>query len=278
MPAATSYPRLFLACAGLVYGGVFFAFLLWEKPGLGIGHFFYLAIALAAFANGPVGGALAGSLATGLYALGVVLNPTMPPTDVLTTSTAIRFVTFTAMGALIGWFARSRHVLVERLRAAAERDFLTNLLNARAFESALARRLDAGCSFVLILGDMDGLKQVNDREGHACGNDALRELADALVAQARREDDVARVGGDEFALLAAVTGTQDARGLLRRLETELAAQELKVSFGCAVYPDDGQTALELFHAADARLYDRKLVRQRLAGPAELSLVPALAEP
>jgi diguanylate cyclase (GGDEF)-like protein len=277
MSAATSHRRLLLAGAAIVFSSVFVAFRLWERPGLGLGHFYYLAIACAALGAGPLVGACSGLVASGLYALGVLLDPAVPAASILTAGTFVRLITYSAIGALVGAYARSNHSLVERLHVAAERDFLTNLLNARAFEAALERRLEARHPFVLVLGDMDGLKRVNDEHGHAAGNDALRELADGLVHQARLEDEVARVGGDEFAVLASCTGEADARALVRRIEEGLAAQELKASFGCAVYPDDGTTALSLFRAADARLYDRKLLRRRLVPQLPLTLLRTPAQ-
>jgi diguanylate cyclase (GGDEF)-like protein len=276
MSAATSHRRLLLAGSVVSYGTVFVAFLLWERPGLGIGHFYYVAIALLALAAGPWFGAVGGFLATALFSLGILVNPHIPPAEIFTAATLIRLVTFAAIGALVGAFSRSNRVLVERLQVAAERDFLTNLLNARAFEAALERRLESRRPFALVLGDMDGLKRINDERGHAAGNEALRELADALIESARRGDLVARVGGDEFALLASVADEDDARGLVRRIEEELAVQQVRMSFGSAVYPADGASALTLFRIADARLYDRKLLRRRLAPPPELKVLPGAA--
>jgi diguanylate cyclase (GGDEF)-like protein len=277
MSAAASHRRLLLAGAVCIYGGVFASFVLWERPGLGLGHFYYLAIACLALGAGPWMGAVGGLVASGLFTLGVVLNPYVPTTQLLTAGTLLRLFTYSAMGALVGAYARSNHSLVERLHVAAERDFLTNLLNARAFEAALEARLEERHPFALVLGDMDGLKRINDEHGHAVGNDALRELAEGLIRQARHEDEVARVGGDEFAVLAAVSGQADARALVRRLEEGLNAQDLKASFGLAVYPDDGTTALSLFRAADARLYDRKLLRRRLVPQQPLTLLRSSAQ-
>jgi diguanylate cyclase (GGDEF)-like protein len=206
-----------------------------------------------------------------------VLNPAVPSAQLLTAGTLLRLIMYSAIGALVGAFARSNHSLVERLHVAAERDFLTNLLNARAFEAALEARLEARSPFALILGDMDGLKRINDEHGHAAGNEALRELAEGLVHLARIEDEVARVGGDEFAVLAAVTGEADGRALVRRLEEGMSALDLKASFGVAVYPEDGTTALSLFRSADARLYDRKLLRRRLAPPQPLTVLRTPAQ-
>jgi diguanylate cyclase (GGDEF)-like protein len=272
MSAATSHRRLLLFGAAVAYGGVFAAFLLWERPGLGIPHFYYLATAMLALAAGPWIGALGGLLATGLFVLGVFVDPAVPSAQIFTAGTLIRLVTFTAIGVIVGGFARSNHELVDRLQLAAERDFLTNLLNARAFEGALERRLEARRPFVLVLGDMDGLKRINDELGHAAGNEALRELAEALLEHAHQTDEVARVGGDEFAVLGPVRDETEARALVRRLDEALAGQELRMSFGSAFYPGDGITALSLFRVADARLYDRKLLRKRLATHSEPKLL------
>src|SRR3954470_20343971 len=262
MSAASSHRRALIVVAALAYGAVFAAFLFWERPGLGVGHFYYLAVAVLAFAAGPWFGALGGLLATALYSAGILLNPAIPSAQVFTAAAVIRLVTFAAMGGTVGAFSRSHGLLVERLRVAAERDFLTNLLNARAFETALEQRLQSRRPFALVLGDMDGLKRVNDELGHAAGNEALREVADALVESARRGDLVARVGGDEFAVLASVADEREARAFAQRLEEELAPQQVRMSFGCAAYPADGSSALTLFRIADARLYDRKLLRKR----------------
>src|SRR5437868_4041110 len=188
MSAALTQRRLLLLAASLVYAGVFVAFLLWERQGLGLAHFYYVAVALAAIATGPRRGVLAGVFATGLWAAGVALNPAIPSAQIFTAGALIRFATFTGIGAIVALYASSNDVLVARLQVAAERDYLTNLLNARAFEAALERRLEESRPFALVLGDMDGLKQVNDEAGHAAGNDALRDLAESLVEHTRVGD------------------------------------------------------------------------------------------
>ena len=146
------------------------------------------------------------------------------------------------------------------MRVLAECDFLTGLPNAGAFEAAIARRLEAMSPFALLLGDMDGLKQINDSQGHAEGNDALRRLALMLGSALRPEDEIARVRGDEFAVLTVFARTDEAAALAARLEAVLARQGSPMTFGWAVYPADGENALSLYRAADERLYPRKLVR------------------
>jgi diguanylate cyclase (GGDEF)-like protein len=258
----------------LSFAGVFLAFLTAERPGMGIGHFFYLAIALLALAAGPVWGALAGLAAAALYTTGILLNPDLPSTEALTAGAAIRLVTYTGMGVLVGWFAQRNLELVERLRILAERDFLTGLPNTRGFEIAIARRLTEGAPFALLLGDMDGLKAVNDAHGHAEGNEALQRLSALLGSSLRADDELARVGGDEFAVLTALDSGEEASRLAGRLERVAADSGAGITFGWAVFPQDGREALSLFRAADERLYARKFVRTR-DEPMRLRLAPPL---
>src|SRR6266581_358364 len=221
MPAALSRRvLLFSACASSTL--TFVAFDVYERPGLGIGHFYYLAIALAAMAGGASLGAFAGLVATGLYVAGVLINPHVPSHELLTAGTATRGVTYVTIGALFGWFAARNRSMVAELQVLAERDVLTGLPNTRAFESAITRRLTAGQTFALLLADMDALKDFNREEGFTAGNDALRRLADRLAKSLSPDDDVARVGSDEFAVLARVQSSDAAAQLATHLERILA--------------------------------------------------------
>jgi diguanylate cyclase (GGDEF)-like protein len=267
---------MLLTAAAVLYPLIFATFLLVEKPGLGLGHFYYIPIALIALANGPVWGASAGLGATGLYTLGIVINPRLPTYDVLTASSTIRLVTYTMIGMLVGWFAHNHRVLVDRLRVAAERDFLTGLLNTRAFDAALSMRLEREKPFGLVLGDMDNLKEVNDTEGHAVGNDVLRRAGEILSRELEEQDELARVGGDEFAVITSLPGTDAVRALCGRLTAALAAEGMSMSFGWAVCPRDGDSSLLLYRAADERLYAQKLIRSRLTA-AEVVSMPTRAE-
>jgi diguanylate cyclase (GGDEF)-like protein len=243
-------------------------------PGLGVAHFYYLPVAAMAMTGGPRRGFLAGVAADVLYTSGILLNPDIPPAEILSASTGIRLCTYAAMGALVGWFAAHNRELVERLQLLAERDHLTGLPNTRAFEAGLAARLAVGAPFALVLGDMDRLKEVNDTRGHPAGNDALRRLAETLSASVRPEDEVARVGGDEFAVLTPVGNPDDAARLCARLEALLDAQGTGISFGWALFPADGANALALYRAADERLYARKGARGEDArGGTVVSLLP-----
>jgi diguanylate cyclase (GGDEF)-like protein len=278
MAAAQPQRRLLVVCALATHAVVFLIFLHWEQPGLGLGHFFYVSIALLALASGPQMGFLGGLLATVLYALGIVLNEDLPPTDVPTVSTGLRLVTFTGIGLLIGWFAQRHRTLVDELRVLAERDFLTGLPNTRSFEAAISRRLEAGRPFALLIGDMDGLKRINDEQGHSEGNDVLTRLASALGGALGPDDDIARVGGDEFAVLTAARSSDEARRAAEQFE-QAAALDAAITFGWASFPQEGENALSLFRAADERLYARKLVRGGRRGDVapRLTAVPSSGE-
>ncbi|HVM57777.1 MAG TPA: GGDEF domain-containing protein, partial [Gaiellaceae bacterium] len=240
------------------YLGVFVAFYLYESPILGIGAFFYVPICLAALVTDEFRGALAGVVATGLYALAVVVMPNVPATQVLTELTLIRLVTFVGIGALVGGFARRNRELVTQLRELASKDFLTGVGNARVFDEQLARRCTAGEPFTLVLADIDNLKQVNDVHGHGAGNTAIRRVAEVLLAAMDEDDELARVGGDEFAVLTELP-QGETQLLCARIARTLAQEELFVSFGATSYPVDGTAAVELFRKADDRLFAAKLV-------------------
>ena len=263
MTAATSHRGVLIGASLLTFGLVFTGFLTLETSGLGIANFYYFAVALVALALGPYFGAAAGGAAAGLYSVGIVLNSSLPTAEVLAQSAWIRLLTYAGIGFLIGYFAQRNQELVVQLRLLAERDALTGLPNTRGFEAAMSRRLAGGQSFALLLGDMDGLKLINDSRGHAEGNNVLQRLAVVLGQALRGEDEVARVGGDEFAVLSSVHSGEEARQLAERLETAVAAAGARITFGWAVSPGEGAEALTLFRSADQRLYERKSGRGRV---------------
>ena len=250
--------RLVLAFAAVAYAAVLGAFIAFEHGGLGLAHFFYVPICLVALVSDALWGALAGVLATGLYAAGVVLAPHVHDTHALPEWAATRLATFALLGALVGWYASSNRTLVARLRDHALRDVLTGLGNSRAFDDALAGRCAGGHPFTLVLADADDLKALNDAHGHEAGNAALRRIADGLRDSAAAGDVVARVGGDEFALLTALPLEQTAL-VCARLTRSLAADDLRVSFSTISYPEDGTSPAELFRKADDRLFAAKLL-------------------
>lgn len=245
--------RALLATAAGSAAAIYGAFLLYETPGLGIGHFYYLSILLAALATGPWFGAIAGAAATGLYATGVVLNPSIQSSEVLSASTAIRLVTYVAVGGVIGYFAREgRHATAE-LRVLAERDAVTGLPNTRAFERAIGERLSAQQPFVLLVGALDAQSSPADPAS------LVNSVVELLLRALEPEDDLARIGHQEFAVLAPLPRAEDARRLAAHLERALSGSGVCVTFGWATFPPDGDNALALYRAADERLYARRVI-------------------
>jgi two-component system cell cycle response regulator len=153
--------------------------------------------------------------------------------------------------------------LMASLADAAHRDSLTELLNRRGFEEAFdvelerARRAEAPLS--LIVGDLDGFKRVNDEHGHGAGDAALGRVARRIRAAKRRFDSAARIGGEEFAVLAADSDEHGAYMLAERIRTEIEAGDggLTISFGIATFPLHGGSSEALLRAADQALYAAK---------------------
>jgi diguanylate cyclase (GGDEF)-like protein len=128
--------------------------------------------------------------------------------------------------------------------------------------STAARSGSGACTSSLI--DVDRFKQINDREGHLAGDEALVDLARELTGALREIDTLARVGGDEFAVLLPATGSEGARATAERLAS---ITTVAISVGAAVYGVDGRTADDLGRAADAALYAAKRRVEPLAPPA-----------
>jgi diguanylate cyclase (GGDEF)-like protein len=266
MPAALPSRRVLLGAAIAIYATSFVAMMIVEVPGLGIGHFMYIGIALVALATGPWEGAAAGVFAAGCYSLAIFVNPQVPSREIATAGSGIRLVTFTVVGLLLGWFGRQNRVLVRELQILADRDALTGLPNTRSFEIAITRRFETERPFALLIGDMDGLQHLDGR-GVLEGDDAVRRLADVLGNCLGPEDELARVGGHEFAVLTSARTTVEASRLCARLETVLASEGAGITFGWSVYPQEGLNALSLYRAADERLYARKMILSKSKGNA-----------
>lgn len=159
----------------------------------------------------------------------------------------------------------ARHRATVRL---SETDALTGLLNRRCLKRDLerARRLGEGGA-ALVFADLDGFKSVNDRLGHAAGDEVLRRTAGFLSANTRAAADRCyRVGGDEFACLLTDTSARRealrsrAEALFARLREELAPYGVGASFGFALVGDRAD-AEALLLLADERMYLQKLSRR-----------------
>ena len=155
-------------------------------------------------------------------------------------------------------------VRTSQLHDEALTDGMTRLANRRAFdrdlerEIARAARTDSPITLAII--DLDGLKRVNDVDGHAAGDRAIVAMSSALGATARRSDRAYRIGGDEFAVLLTDASHVDSEGLAQRLH-DAGAPAFTV--GIASAPPDPPD--ELFERADAALYRARAERRNRPG-------------
>jgi diguanylate cyclase (GGDEF)-like protein/putative nucleotidyltransferase with HDIG domain len=165
----------------------------------------------------------------------------------------------------------------QQAESSAATDHLTGLPNARSLflrlESELARAARAGSTLATVVCDLNGFKQVNDRQGHLAGNKVLQQVARALEENCRPYDYVARMGGDEFVLLMPDISVEAARAksVLLSEAVSRACPGLSLSYGVALYPQDGNAAHGLLGEADRRMYGAKQdYKRRLAMPQEIA--------
>ena len=166
--------------------------------------------------------------------------------------------------------AMERSQLHQQLVHHSTHDPLTDLPNRRLCESRLQRALEEAArqksQLALVYIDVNRFKQVNDRYGHKIGDLYLKEISARLLAHMRTQDTLARIGGDEFIIIASLPAHADAApALVARLHgcfdapfvLEERQLEGSASFGLAVYPEDGTTAEELTRNADQAMYISK---------------------
>jgi diguanylate cyclase (GGDEF)-like protein len=158
---------------------------------------------------------------------------------------------------------------VERLRTLAVKDDLTSLYNLRFFNRSLEtehqRATRFGRSYSLIFLDLDGLREVNAREGHLAGAQVLKYVGEFLIQRVRRIDLPARIGGDEFVVICPETEKIAVRlvadrlrhGIQRLQDDQGKPLGITTSIGVASFPEDGDLPEEILHRADRALYEAK---------------------
>lgn len=197
-----------------------------------------------------------------------------------------------ALAALLAWgliswalavYWSSHHHRQARLLHQATVDPLTGALNRAAFDdrfgAALFRYAETGETCAVIFADLDAFKAVNDTYGHDAGDACLRETVARIRAAIRDDDIVARVGGDEFAvLLSPVKGRAAAVAVRDKIAASLASapapygdagEPIRASLGLAVCPADGTTAEMLLRTADKDMYGAKRGRPADSRPEDL---------
>ena len=165
------------------------------------------------------------------------------------------------------------------LRGEIVTDSLTGLANARGIQDEIQQQIRHGAPFCLLFLDLDNFKQINDRFGHAVGDELLRRTGETLRRGVRAADTVGRLGGDEFVVVLAETNPAEAILAARRLARNLgktfgehpqaASASVGSSLGIAAYPDDGPTAETLLERADKRMYSDKRDRKETESEAIL---------
>jgi diguanylate cyclase (GGDEF)-like protein len=249
---------------------------LWAQ---GIGPFI---LALAAFAS---------------YVTAVLLAPEgLPQDDWVTVGFNLVALALTSyVASVIGREQRRAHEAALRL---SRFDGLTGLHSRSHFnitiEQEILRSARSGRPFGLLMFDMDGLKPVNDRYGHASGDRLLRGVADVIRGAIRVTDIASRYGGDEFIVILPETDAPGALRVAEKLRRDIAQLSLPengqmirstVSIGLVSFPDDGRTAAELLRRVDAAMYEAKrrgrdqiVSYQVLGSPQPVPMGPARSMP
>jgi diguanylate cyclase (GGDEF)-like protein/PAS domain S-box-containing protein len=179
-------------------------------------------------------------------------------------------------GAVVGASTIARDISArlryqEQLQFLAEHDSLTGARNRRRFERDLqdqvARARRYGEHAALLILDVDDFKQINDVYGHRVGDRALKAIAAALMGRLRETDVVARIGGDEFAVLLPYANEDQARVVSKSLQHAIAdcgldnLVGLSVSIGYVLIDGDTQSEEAAFAGADRAMYQNKITRQ-----------------
>ncbi|WP_144934124.1 EAL domain-containing protein [Pseudomonas alabamensis] len=275
-------PALFMASLAVAVGasaaGLWIAFRLrqhtpYVRPiraaaavlmGVAIVGMHYTGMAAANFPEGSVCAAIADGLSgSGLYYTVLVTTLAVMAVALLTSVLDARMQVRTAH------LARSLTQANQELVELSLHDALTGLPNrallTERIDQAIRQADEQGGCFALMFIDLDGFKPINDAYGHHLGDQVLKAVAARLRADLQARDTLARIGGDEFVLLAHLQNPDDALDLAA-LQVELVSRPfdmldqrlaMSASLGIVVYPGNGQGAHELLRNADAAMYHAK---------------------
>ena len=223
----------------------------------------FITLGYSAAAYPPYGVAVMGTLMTASHVLIVSLPDLTSPALFVAVVMAI-YTALCVMTSANTWAAYDRQVLLIRAqKLLAATDELTGAPNRRAFLDRLVPAIaavTAGRGAAVCLVDLDGFKQLNDRDGHLAGDTVLKDVAGALAAAVRETDTVARLGGDEFAVLARTAPELSGETLAERLRAAVAGvgadHGVTASVGVTtLLPGDDVEAV--LHRADEAMYRAK---------------------
>ena len=158
----------------------------------------------------------------------------------------------------------------EKLQELSDRDYLTGLYNRRKFEEFLTYEVKRSVrhrhKFTVLMIDLDNFKYINDTYGHASGDLVLKEVTNIFGSNLRNADVLARIGGDEFAVILPETSYENGYAVVEKLRSSLEATpislmfdqvSLTASFGIAEYPEQGENIETLLTGSDLAMYKAK---------------------
>ena len=220
---------------------------------------------------------------TTLAAAIIALPVLYAPSDLTTVAVAAALVGLLAMEAYIGLSWELVEEQAEELGRLMRSDPLTGVGNRRLLverlDYELVRHGRTGRQLTLLVLDLNDFKGINDTLGHLAGDEVLKDAAVALRRAVRRQDTVARQGGDEFGILVPEAGPEEAARIVGHVRAALAGvdaggRNLAGAVGHAVFPDDAADRESLIEVADRRQRADKGPRLR-AAPAVPARAPAL---
>jgi diguanylate cyclase (GGDEF)-like protein len=176
----------------------------------------------------------------------------------------------------------SQEVRIRQLTIESQQDELTGIANRRKFEYEFSRTyefaLRTHITGALILLDLDNFKSINDRFGHRAGDSVLRQVALALEPLIRNYEMLARIGGDEFAILISHSGEEAIERLLTEIpvalktikinpndhDTNNLSETLQISMGYSVFPMNTSSNIEVYEMADKIMYKNKFSGKKMS--------------
>jgi diguanylate cyclase (GGDEF)-like protein len=241
-------------------------------PDIGFSLLYLIPVAIAGWRGGVTTAVIVGSFAglSWLYA-DIAWKTTETGIAISVWNAFTRFVIYISQGVLLALLRRDREKLrhvAARESALARTDSGTSLPNARAFVEAVEKELDRAResreAVCLLYLDLDNFKEINDRFGHAAGDEVLQRVADALQHSIRGHDMAARLGGDEFAVLLRGVDENVARAVSERIRARVAGigaaypgSHLGATVGVTWMAGAPESAQALLRAGDRAMYEGK---------------------
>jgi diguanylate cyclase (GGDEF)-like protein/putative nucleotidyltransferase with HDIG domain len=163
-------------------------------------------------------------------------------------------------------------------------DYLTGLYSRRFYEEEL-KRLDTGRNLPLtiVMGDVNGLKLINDSFGHTMGDELLKKVAEVIKKGCRADDIVARLGGDEYIILLPKTNSYQAEQIIKRIKALLSEEKvgsihISISFGYETKKEEGEKIQDIFKKAEDHMFKDKVIEsQSMRGKTIQTIIATLNE-